>query len=81
PKDVQVATARRGENAPISHKTYRPQVEPDAAAIEKAVDMLAAAERPIFYTGGGVINSGPEAARLLRQLAEITGAPVTSTLM
>ena len=81
PKDVQVATAQRGENAPISHKTYRPQVEPDAAAIEKAVDMLAAAERPIFYTGGGVINSGPEAARLLRQLAEITGAPVTSTLM
>nr|WP_208413497.1 acetolactate synthase 3 large subunit [Sphingomonas leidyi] len=81
PKDVQVATARRGENAPISHKTYRPQVEPDAAAIERAVDMLAAAERPIFYTGGGIINSGPEAARLLRQLAEITGAPVTSTLM
>ncbi|MBL7537618.1 acetolactate synthase 3 large subunit, partial [Escherichia coli] len=40
PKDVQVATARRGENAPISHKTYRPQIEPDAAAIEKAVDML-----------------------------------------
>jgi acetolactate synthase I/II/III large subunit len=81
PKDVQVATARRGENAPISHKTYRPQIEPDAAAIEKAVDMLAAAERPIFYTGGGIINSGPEAARLLRQLADMTGAPVTSTLM
>jgi acetolactate synthase-1/2/3 large subunit len=35
-------------------------------AIEKAVDMLAAAERPIFYTGGGIINSGPEASRLLR---------------
>ncbi len=81
PKDVQVATARRGENAPISHKTYRPQTEPDAALIEKAVDMLAAAERPIFYTGGGIINSGPEASRLLRQLADVTGAPVTSTLM
>ncbi|MDQ0250412.1 acetolactate synthase-1/2/3 large subunit [Sphingomonas kyeonggiensis] len=81
PKDVQVATARRGENTPISHKTYRPQTEPDAAAIEKAVDMLAAAERPIFYTGGGIINSGPEASRLLRELAELTGAPVTSTLM
>jgi len=81
PKDVQVATARRGENGPISHKTYRPQTEPDAASIEKAVDMLAAAERPIFYTGGGIINSGPEAARLLRKLADVTGAPVTSTLM
>lgn len=81
PKDVQVATARRGENGPISHKTYRPQTEPDATSIEKAVDMLAAAERPIFYTGGGIINSGPEAARLLRKLADVTGAPVTSTLM
>jgi acetolactate synthase I/II/III large subunit len=81
PKDVQVATARRGENAPISHKTYRPQTEPDMVSIERAVDMLAAAERPIFYTGGGIINSGPEASRLLRELASVTGAPVTSTLM
>ncbi len=81
PKDVQVATARRGENAPISHKTYRPQTEPDMVSIEKAVDMLAAAERPIFYTGGGIINSGPEASCLLRELATVTGAPVTSTLM
>jgi len=81
PKDVQVATARRSEQGPIQHKTYRPQTEPDAAAIEKAVDMLAAAERPIFYTGGGIINSGPEASRLLRELVDVTGAPVTSTLM
>jgi acetolactate synthase-1/2/3 large subunit len=43
--------------------------------------MIAAAERPIFYTGGGIINSGPEASALLRELAELTGAPVTSTLM
>src|SRR3546814_8908414 len=43
--------------------------------------MLANAQRPILYTGGGVINSGPEASRLLRELAELTGAPVTSTLM
>ncbi|MBX3565113.1 MAG: acetolactate synthase 3 large subunit [Sphingomonas sp.] len=81
PKDVQVATAAYQAPAGIAHKTYRPQTEPDTARIERAVDMLAAAERPIFYTGGGIINSGPEASRLLRQLAEITGAPVTSTLM
>src|SRR3546814_20634019 len=43
--------------------------------------MLAAAERPIFYTGGGVINPGPEASALLREIAALTGAPVTSTLM
>ncbi|MFV0625462.1 acetolactate synthase 3 large subunit [Sphingomonas sp. ac-8] len=81
PKDVQVATARYNAPGPIQHKTYRPQMEPDAAAIEAAVDMLAAAERPVFYTGGGIINSGPEASQLLRELVAITGAPVTSTLM
>ncbi|AJP74467.1 acetolactate synthase 3 large subunit [Sphingomonas hengshuiensis] len=81
PKDVQVATARYQAPGPIQHKTYRPQTQPDAAKIQEAVDMLAAAERPVFYTGGGIINSGPEASRLLRELAAITGAPVTSTLM
>ncbi|WP_213982450.1 acetolactate synthase 3 large subunit [Sphingomonas sp. dw_22] len=81
PKDVQVATARYENPGPIQHKTYRPQIQPDAAKIQEAVDMLAAAERPVFYTGGGIINSGPEASRLLRELAELTGAPVTSTLM
>ena len=81
PKDVQVATARYSAPGPIQHKTYRPQTEPDVAAIETAVEMLASAERPIFYTGGGIINSGPEASQLLRELVAITGAPVTSTLM
>nr|WP_206376818.1 acetolactate synthase 3 large subunit [Sphingomonas sp. G-3-2-10] len=81
PKDVQVATARPGSAHPIRHATYNPQTKGDPAKIQEAVDMLAAAERPIFYTGGGIINSGPEATRLLRELAELTGAPVTSTLM
>jgi acetolactate synthase-1/2/3 large subunit len=81
PKDVQIATARYTKPGPIQHKTYRPQVKADKALIEAAVEMLAAAERPIFYTGGGVINSGPGASQLLRELARITGAPVTSTLM
>ncbi|WP_447724718.1 acetolactate synthase 3 large subunit [Sphingomonas koreensis] len=81
PKDVQIATARYSKPGPIQHKTYRPQVKADKTLIESAVEMLAAAERPVFYTGGGVINSGPGAAQLLRELAKITGAPVTSTLM
>ncbi|MEG3124766.1 acetolactate synthase 3 large subunit [Sphingomonas sp. GB1N7] len=81
PKDVQVATARYTKPGPIKHKTYRPQIKADPTLIEQAVDMLAAAERPIFYTGGGIINSGPGASQLLRELARITGAPVTSTLM
>jgi acetolactate synthase I/II/III large subunit len=81
PKDVQVATARYEKPAAIAHRTYRPALDPDAAAIEQAVDMLAAAERPILYTGGGVINAGPGAAQALRALQARCGAPVTSTLM
>ena len=81
PKDVQVATARYTRPGVIQHKTYRPQVKADRTAVESLVDLLAAAERPILYTGGGVINSGPGASQLLRELARITGAPVTSTLM
>ena len=81
PKDVQVATAPYQTPGKVEHKTYKPQIKGDEAAIAQAVEMLANAERPILYTGGGVINSGPHAAQLLRELAKTTGAPVTSTLM
>jgi acetolactate synthase-1/2/3 large subunit len=81
PKDVQVATAKYQKPGPIQHKTYRPALKADRAAIEQVVDMLAAAERPVLYTGGGVINAGPGASQLLRELVRLTGAPVTSTLM
>ena len=82
PKDVQIASASYTKpTGPLQHKTYRPQVKADAAAIEAAVEMLAAAERPILYTGGGIINAGPYASTLLRELQALTGAPVTSTLM
>jgi acetolactate synthase-1/2/3 large subunit len=81
PKDVQVATAPFEPTVCAIHPSYHPQVEPDADAIAAAVAMIAAAERPILYTGGGVINSGPEASQHLRALADRLGAPVTSTLM
>ncbi|MGM0585011.1 MAG: acetolactate synthase 3 large subunit [Pseudomonadota bacterium] len=81
PKDVQFATADYREAAEAPALPYRPQTEGDAEMIEKAVELIEQAERPILYTGGGVINSGPEASRLLRELAEATGFPLTSTLM
>ena len=83
PKDVQVATApyRKPTIQALPHKGYKPQVKADTALIEAAVEMMAAAERPILYTGGGIINSGPVASQILRDLAKLTGAPVTSTLM
>ena len=81
PKDVQIACARYANPGAITHKTYRPQLDGDRGAIEAAVEMLAAAERPILYTGGGIINAGPGASVALRDLAALTNAPVTSTLM
>lgn len=81
PKDVQFATGTYEFAADITHKTYRPQRDPDAARIAAALEMLCAAQRPIIYAGGGVINSGPEASRLLRELARLTNFPVTLTLM
>ena len=42
--------------------------------------MMSKAKQPIFYTGGGVINSGPKASAQLRELVSITGFPITSTL-
>jgi acetolactate synthase-1/2/3 large subunit len=81
PKNVQFArgTYRNTKNVP--HKTYRPRLKAEMREIEAAVEMIAAAKRPIIYSGGGVINSGPKASQLLRELARVTGAPVTSTLM
>ncbi|MET0439076.1 MAG: acetolactate synthase 3 large subunit [Devosia sp.] len=83
PKDVQFAVGEyyRPEIESLRHQSYRPQVDGDLKAIEAAVDLMLKAERPVFYTGGGVINSGPEASENLRELAELTGFPVTSTLM
>jgi acetolactate synthase-1/2/3 large subunit len=81
PKDVQVATAPYVKPVLNAHPSYRPQVEPDADAIERTADLIMKSERPILYTGGGIINSGPAASQSLRALAEMMGAPVTSTLM
>ncbi|HVZ13641.1 MAG TPA: acetolactate synthase 3 large subunit [Bauldia sp.] len=81
PKDVQFATGTYTPPEHIEHKTYHPQVKGDQRAIRAAVELIAKAKRPIFYTGGGVINSGPKAAALLRELVRVTGAPITSTLL
>ncbi len=81
PKDVQVASAL-WHGAPLQRRNrYSPSEQAAPEAIARAVAMIAAAERPVFYTGGGVINSGPRASALLRELQAKVGAPVTSTLM
>ena len=81
PKDVQFATGtyQGPKQAKVSH--YQPKVKGDIEGITDLAAMIERAERPVLYTGGGVINSGPAASQLLRELADATGFPVTSTLM
>jgi len=81
PKDVQFQSGSYLGPQSVHHRTYRPKTDPDLGTIVKAVEMMAAAKKPLFYTGGGIINSGPEASALLRELVDLTGFPVTSTLM
>jgi acetolactate synthase-1/2/3 large subunit len=81
PKNVQLAQGPYLGPARIRHRTYQPQLKGDPARIAQAAGLLARAERPIIYSGGGVINSGPAASALLRALSWETGFPVTSTLM
>jgi acetolactate synthase-1/2/3 large subunit len=80
PKNVQVATASTDVKRATSSR-FNPAGEADYAEINRAVELLANAKAPILYTGGGIINSGPDASAALRELAELCGAPVTSTLM
>ena len=80
PKNVQVATAATDiKRSARTRFTFAG--EADYTEINRAVELIANAKAPILYTGGGIINSGPAATESLRELAELTGAPVTSTLM
>ncbi len=81
PKDVLFAIGGYRGPGSVQHKTYRPQVKPDAARIDEAVALIAAAKRPLFYGGGGIINSGPRACTLFAELVHLTRYPCTLTLM
>src|SRR5471032_2507676 len=82
PKDILMAREPYvAPKKPVQNRSYRPQVKGDIKKIEQAVELIAGAKRPIFYTGGGVVNSGPKASKLLAQLVHMTGYPITNTLM
>ena len=81
PKDVQFGKAEYVGPQNVVHKTYRPKVKGDIEAIKAAVELIAGAKKPLFYTGGGIINSGPLASQLMRDFVHMTGFPITSTLM
>ena len=93
PRPARAGAGRHPQGRPVRHRALHPagggaghrttsrapRATPDA--ILAAVEALERAERPVIYSGGGVINSGREASRLLRELADATGFPITSTLM
>jgi acetolactate synthase-1/2/3 large subunit len=81
PKDVQFAEGTYTPPAKAQTDHYRPRVKGDIEAIKELVALMEKAKKPLFYTGGGVINSGPAATQLLRELVDATGIPITSTLM
>ena len=81
PKDILMGPAPYTPRDQVRHRTYNPRLEPPAEQLEQAVELMAKARRPIFYVGGGVINSGPEASARLTELVRATGFPITLTLM
>ncbi len=81
PKDVCMALAEYTPPEKIDLKKYQPRVKGDLDKIREAVKLMAGAKKPVFYCGGGVINSGPSASKLLTNLVRSTGFPCTLTLM
>jgi acetolactate synthase I/II/III large subunit len=81
PKDIQFAKGSYFKPKDFAHKGYRPKLKGDLEKIREAIALMRTAKRPVFYTGGGVINSGREASLLLRELVKLTGFPITSTLL
>ncbi len=75
PKDILIANGPYHGPAKQGHKSYRPRVKADAKAIEAAAKLMAKAKKPLFYVGGGVVNSGPGASKALTQLVKMTGFP------
>ncbi len=81
PKDVLFALGNYVEPQQVAHKSYRPQTKPDPARVAEAIEMIAAAKRPLFYGGGGLVNSGLEACARFTEFVRLVDAPCTLTLM
>lgn len=81
PKDIQFALGQYHPASKVNRISYKPAYKPNLDRVREAVRLIAQARKPLFYTGGGVINSGVAASKALRELQALTGIPVTSTLM
>jgi len=81
PKDILMGEGTYEDFSSVEHRTYQPRFKADKTEIDRAVSMIAASKKPVFYCGGGVINAGPKASKSLSRLVKLTGAPITQTLM
>ena len=81
PKDILMGRGAYRPPESVEHRSYRPQIRADRGRIAEAAALIAGAKRPLFYVGGGVVNSGPKATRLLTRFVRLTGFPATTTLM
>lgn len=81
PKDVLNATGLYRGAEGMRRQSYNPVKKADARLVERAVELMARARRPLFYVGGGVVNAGEAACEGLVKLAHMTKFPVTTTLM
>ncbi len=81
PKDIQLSECEYVSRQDRHGRRYKPSTDPDKNKIIQVAKLLVNAKKPIIYGGGGLINSGPEASKLLKELVHITGIPTTLTLM
>ena len=80
PKDIQFAKAKYSKPKKEKKLNGKIKIKFIQKDIDQLINLMINAKKPIFYTGGGVINSGPKASELLRELVSLTGFPLTSTL-
>ena len=84
PKDVQFAKGKYTDPKSVSipkHRLFEARIKANQTQIEEAMKLIVNAKKPIFYIGGGCINSGPKASKLVREFVKETKAPATMTLM
>ncbi|MGE0753679.1 MAG: acetolactate synthase 3 large subunit [Alphaproteobacteria bacterium] len=81
PKNIMNLTGSYSGEKPVPRRTYQPQTKGDAKQVTRAVKLMSLAKRPVFYVGGGLINSGQKACELLTEFVQMTGFPITNTLM
>ena len=81
PKDIQLTNVKYINKVNKVKKAINHQSKIDQDLIDKLAKLLLQADRPIIYAGGGVVNSGPKASKLLTELVNLLDCPVTLTLM